>query len=216
MDKVGIKVIASFPDLNALGREKHHGGLVQTEQPCSTGRIINQALAFKVLSAVTLLLLVIAVRPLFSGRAEKPAESPAMAATPTPWQPAANAAAGTMVAQMPAARPVTVVPAAPQEAAAPVVVPSPAKTTAPPSANPPADGELASKWPDPGRAINPQAGYGDAPRATANQPMTVRPAEYQADARTGNRPGLIGAPPVPNSNPSVPGNRYDRTRPSAY
>ncbi len=231
MDQLGIKVLACFPDLNAFGTEQRGDGATDTSPPSSAGRLINQALAFKLLSAATLLLLAVAAFPFFSSRADRPTGSPSATDAPLPWQvgPAAGPAEATM-AQSPTPRPATVVPATPQQSAAPVPLPSPSETAAAPPPTtadqrcasvpgrcpPPADVPLMSRWPDPAHAAGPQDNLGaEAPRAEANQPMAVRPPEYEADARAGNRPDAPRAPAKPNTEKSVTGDRYDRTRPSA-
>jgi hypothetical protein len=73
-----------------------------------------------------------------------------------------------------------------------------------------------SRWPDSAHAIGPRDNVGaEAPRAEANQAMAVRPPEYQADARAGNRPDVTRAPINGQTKKSVTGDRYDSTRPSA-
>ncbi len=218
MDQLGIKVLACFPDLNSFKTEQRDDGAAETSPPSSAGRIINQALAFKLLSAVTLLLLAVAVFPLFSSRADRPAASPSATDASLPWQAGATAGPGeTTMAQSSAPRPATVVPATPQQSLAPVILPPPPETAAAPRPTPSADVPLvSSRWPNPAHAVSPQDNPGgEPPRAEANQPMAVRPPEYQADARAGNRPDNPAAPANPNSDKSVTGDRYDRTRPSA-
>ena len=98
-----------------------------------------------------------------------------------------------------------------------MILPPPPETAAAPPPAPSADVPLmSSRWPNPAHAAGPQDNLGaEAPRAEANQPMAVRPPEYQADARAGNRPDAPRAPAKPNTDKSVTGDRYDRTRPSA-
>ena len=64
MDQPGIIVLARFPDLSFHAEPKGDAA-AETSPPSSVGRIINQALAFKLLAGLTLLLLAVAVFPLF-------------------------------------------------------------------------------------------------------------------------------------------------------
>ncbi|MEN6452090.1 MAG: hypothetical protein ABFC96_16490 [Thermoguttaceae bacterium] len=152
--------------------------------------MINQALAFKLLSALTVVLLVAAAMPLLYGRAEKPAQAPSATGAVTGLQP--GPAAAPKIAQAPPPKPATVVPAAPQAATAPVAVPPPPETAA--AKTPPPAGDLASQWPNPNHAIASPAEPA-TPSAIANQPTGVRQSVYEADARAGMRP----ASPMPSS-----------------
>jgi hypothetical protein len=213
VDQPGIIVLARFPDLSFHAEPR--ADATDTSPPSSVGRIIDQALAFKLLSGVTLLLLAAAVFPLFSNRADKPAASPSAAEASPPWQTGPTAGpAEPAVAQSPATRPAIMVPAMPQPSAAPVILPPPPDATV---ALPPVARADSSPWPGPSRAAGPQDGLaGETPRAEANRSMAVgRQPEYQADTRAGSRRDAPRPSAEPYPDHPVPGNHYDSTRPSA-
>jgi hypothetical protein len=166
-------VLARIPDLASSERETAGG------EPPSRGRVVSQALSFKLLAGAAVLLAVMAVVPsVFRRGGEK--EGPATASTPTAaWSaspPAPSAAAAPRwtapVVSAPASTPI---PASPS----PMPDGSPAPKAAGASTAPvSAAAALMSPWPNPTQSISsPEAGN-DAPRAAVNQAMAIPPSEH--------------------------------------
>ncbi len=173
-----LMVLARIPD---VGVAEHHA--TRERLPTSSGRVIGQALSFKLLAVAVLLLVVTATIPFAlwrNGLATAPSTAPSTAAdASTPWQagspvPSAGTApiwAAPTVAAVPASAPTPVKPLLmPDVVPQPKVgsdFPAPAATDAP----------LMSTWPNPSHPIaSPEAG-GEEPRANMNQAMAIRP-EY--------------------------------------
>ena len=165
-------VLARIPDLGVAERRRS-----RKTPPSSSGRVIGQALSFKLLAAAVLLLVAIAVVP-FVFRKKEQSTSPSIAANALPeWQhrpsapPAGPAPAKTVFVSGLSA------PAAPSPLPAPGMFPQP-KVASDPPAVPSGNAEMMSVWPHPNHPISvPEAGAG-APRASANQAMAIRPPEY--------------------------------------
>lgn len=175
MDRLGIRIVASFPDVNVAGARTRKDDAVEVGQPSSLGRLVSQAVAFKLLAGLTLVLLAIAAAPVFFGRGSKPAGPPS-AWCPTP---AASPKSAPTVA---ASRPATIVPATPRPSQPPATVPPTAETATAQKLVPPL---ASSRWPDPAHAVaSDNRARGEFPKAASNQPMTVRPTEYEADVRS--------------------------------
>ena len=79
------------------------------------------------------------------------------------------------------------IPASPERSRPPAIVPPPPETQGHAATRRAADEPLMSRWPNPAHALRQPAGA-DEPRASANQPIAVRPSEYEADRRAGHRP----------------------------
>ena len=142
-------VLARIPDLGSVGRNRHRGRSL-----ASRGRVIGQALSFKLLAVVALVLVAMALVPLTVRKSSQSADSP-----PTP--------ACTPVAQAPAPRRSVCRPLL-QHPRLPVAPPTPAVAEIP----------LMSKWPNPAHPTSTPVAANEEPRAGANQPMAVRPPEY--------------------------------------
>jgi hypothetical protein len=184
-------VLARIPDLNAgsdaAADEETFMGL-----PASTGRLIKQALSFKLLIGTALFLLVAAVMPFVFGKKAPSADPSPVIDSAAAWHSGSNPAlaerlpAGKMSATPAASsRPVAVIPATSERVKPPATVPPLPDKRAPPQPRS-ANGPLWSNWPNPAHATAKPAG-GEAPRADATQPATVRPSEYEADRNNHDR-----------------------------
>lgn len=154
--KSHLPILASIPDINSNADES------QAEEetgwlPTSAGRLIQQAMSFKLLVGTALFLLVVAVVPLITGRTPAVATDPATVADQSPrWHggsTTASADATTPKETVPkpavAVKPATVVPATPESARPPAVVSSPPPTKAPQQPARVAERPLMSTWPKP-------------------------------------------------------------------
>jgi hypothetical protein len=162
-------VLARIPDLGSVGRTGRYG-----KSLASRGRVIGQALSFKLLAIAALLLVAMALVPLtFRTSSQPPAHSPTTPADAT--TPAAQAAAPAPI------------PASPFPT--PAVAPEPKVAIAPPT---PAAAEIPrmSKWPDPAHPTSPPVAANEEPRAGANQSMAVRPPEYLRNNHDRTRSGI--------------------------
>ena len=149
-------VLARIPDLGDVGGSRHRGRSL-----ASRGRVIGQALSFKLLAIVTVLLIAMALVPLTLRKSGQSADSPPTAAGST-----------TPFAQAPAPAPTPISPPP-----MPAAVPQPKVASAPP---PPAAAEIPrmSQWPNPAHPTSPPAAGNVEPRAGVNQAMAIRPPEY--------------------------------------
>ena len=161
-------VLARIPDLGSVGRNRRRGRSL-----ASRGRVIGQALSFKLLAIAALLLVAMALVPWTVHRSSQSADSPP-----------AVAAGATPVAQTPAPAPA---PASPS--AVPAAAPQPKVASAPPT---PAAAEipLMSKWPNPAHPTSTPVAANEEPRAGANQPMAIRPPEYLRNNHDRTRSGV--------------------------
>jgi hypothetical protein len=180
-------VLARIPDLNA-GAE----GTAEDETimglPASTGRLIKQALSFRLLLGTALFLLVAAVVPFLSGKKAPSADPSPAADSATAWHTGSNPVlADKSIPPTPAApaRPVAVIPANPEPSRPPTTVPPLPETKAPPQPRV-AEGPLWSNWPNAAHATAKPAS-GEASRRNANQPVAGRPSEYEADRSNHDR-----------------------------
>jgi hypothetical protein len=186
-------VLARIPDLNAAGAEgtvddDSDGGL-----PTSAGRLVKQALSFRLLIGTALFLLAAAVIPFALGKKAPPGDPSPASDSATVWHsPSSSASANTSpISRLPTAgtapqRPVALIPATSERSRPPAMIPPPdAKAASQPHRTP--DGPLMSRWPNPAQAHSQPAGA-EGPQASANQPITVRPSEYEADRRAGGQP----------------------------
>lgn len=151
-------VLARLPDLGDVGRDRRGG-----KTPESRGRLIGQALSFKLLAVCVLLLIAIALIPWSLRKHSSSAES----------SPAAVGSAAP-VSQPSASAPVA---ASPPSAPAATPQPQPKVATAPPPP-PPAEIPRMSKWPSPDHPTSAAMATGVEPHADVNQPMALRPPEY--------------------------------------
>ena len=188
-------VLARIPDLNAAGAdgtadEDTDGGL-----PVSTGRLIKQWLSFRLLVGTALFLLIAAVIPFALGKKAPSVDPPSATDTATTWHSASGSASTNtsptdkiQTAGAAPVRPVALISAIPRQSCPPAIVPPPPETKGAPQPGRAADGPLMSRWPNPAHAPSRPANAGaEPPRAIANQPVAVRPSEYEADRR---RPSL--------------------------
>ncbi len=193
-------VLARIPDMNTLGtghRTEEEGG---TSSSMLSGRILNQSLSFKLLSGLTLFLIVASVLPFFSGRKEAGSDSASAVDPLSQWQAGASAAPDeARIARVPAPRPMTLVSATPEQASAPEIIPLEGKIKNEP--RPTVETPLMSSWPNPSQSSDPRNYAGsETPRVDVNRPMAVRPTEYQADVRSGKVPQGPGEGPRENTN----------------
>lgn len=179
-------VLARIPDLRAVGPETVDG-----ERLLSTGRLINQALSFKLLAGAVLLLMVMAVVPFLVKKAGTSADPPVVADPATTWQLASSpmptssappsAASVSMAAVSPPASD-SVVPI-PGELPQPAVAgrkPTPASTEAP----------LMSTWPNPAHPTSVSETTPENSPARVNQAMAIRPTEYLRNSYDRTRSGI--------------------------
>ena len=188
-----LMVLARIPNLSATGPEGESG----TTLPAECGRLISQVVSFRLLAATALLLLLVAIMP-FSLR-EKASPPATIRATP-------STAASDVSALQPDFASI-----APTAAS----VPPMATGTPPTAAN--AIPQMSS-WPNPAQSASPQtATGGEGPQSGANQPMTIPPPFYQADARAAYQEPAPGASPFkgPIQKPVIQ-NSHDRTRSSIH
>jgi hypothetical protein len=181
-------VLARIPDLNA-GSDGTAGEETFAGLPASTGRLIKQALSFRLLIGTAFFLLVAAVIPFVFGKKAPSADPSPATDSATVWHNGSNpASAETLPAEkilpMPA-RPVAVIPATSERSRPPVTVPPLTETKAAPQPRP-ADPPQFSRWPNPDHA-RPQPTGGEGPRANANQPAAGHPSEYEADRSNHDR-----------------------------
>jgi len=179
-EKSNRTVLARIPDLSADtgGRiSENEGGAL----PMSCGRWTNQTLAFKLLSGLTLLLIVVAVLPFFSSRKEKPVDASSTTDALTPWRQEPSATAPEARMAQSHSRPVTRVRAIPEQSPASGIPPGQPTAKNDANSKPATDEPLMSAWPNPARAGAEES------RADAD-PTTSRPPEYEANARAGDEP----------------------------
>jgi hypothetical protein len=178
-------VLARIPDLRAVGPETVDGGRL-----LSTGRLINQALSFKLLTGAVLLLIAMAVVPFLVKRSGAPADSPVVADPLATWQSTSSVAptgpaptvlsVGTTVVSSPASDSVVPIPG---ELPPPVVAGS---RPAPASAETP----LMSTWPNPAHPTSVSETSPDNSPARVNQAMAIRPTEYLRNSYDRTRSGI--------------------------
>ena len=186
-EKSQLMVLARIPNLSSGGSE----GAGHATLPNEDGRMISQTVAFRLLAATILLLLVVAIIPFsMSNKTPKPAPT-AAASTPSP-SPAADT-----VGWMPhvASAPQQAAETAPQMSSwSPPIRPTSSQIEEsreglPPAGNRPMAAEAApqmSSWPSLNRPMPSQI---EEPReglpSAGKQPMETRWPQYKADARTG-------------------------------
>jgi hypothetical protein len=189
-----IPVLARFPDLD----ENLHN--VGVDQPkglallASSSRMIGQAMSFKLLAGLTLFLPIAAVLPFCMSKGSAPlttpraAESVAAAKSKSAKKDAAPATNESVAAV--ASRPPVRVAAAKEPTAPPVALPPSLEAKPEPKAAPVAETPVATSSPWPGAASPAGQPNGGAypSQVGPTPPMTVRPPEYQADARAGRGP----------------------------
>jgi hypothetical protein len=178
MDRQQTKliVLARIPDLSVSEHKASPGNRL-----ASRGRVISQALSFKLLAVLALLLVAMAIVPLTVNKTGSPTDSPPAidpVAARQPNSPAVLTNAGTgpiaPVAQTAVSTPTLVRPSP-----VPSVPPQPVIATTPPAPapTPAAAAPLMSAWPNPGHPTStPEAGS-NQPQASLNQAMAIRPSE---------------------------------------
>jgi hypothetical protein len=180
-------VLARIPDVANAG--EHDG---RKNPPTSSGRVIGQALSFKLLTAVVVVLVVVAIIPFALWRNSQSTDPSATADAPPAWHPgepaptAPTAPTWTPVAAVPASAPI---PASPSPM--PGTLPQPNVSNSSPT---PAsiDSPLMSAWPNAAHPIPASEAGAEESRAGANEAMAIRPPEYSRN------------------------NGYDRTRSSVH
>ena len=147
LEKNHWTVLARIPDINSNTEES----LANDESgwlPTSAGRLIQQAMSFKLLVGTALFLLVVAIVPLLTSRTPPGATDPAKVAEQSPtWHGGPTPAPAEAVPAAVAAKPATMVPATSEPIRPPAVVTSEPKTKAPPKPARVAERPLMSTWP---------------------------------------------------------------------
>ena len=195
-------VLARIPDLNAAGADGTADEDADRGLPASTGRLIRQALSFRLLVGTALFLLAAAVIPFALGKKAPSVDPSAATDAASAWHSAsgsasADASPAEKIPAMAAApvRPVALIPATPQRSRPPAIVPLPPDTKGAPQPSRAADQPLMSRWPNPAHAPSRPAMRGTEPsRAVANKPIAAHPSEYEADRRAGRRPEESDSP----------------------
>jgi len=192
--KVGIPVLARFPDLNDGIHHSEHNKTAGLGLLASSSRLIGQASSVKLLAGTALFLLVGAVLPLFCiGKNPPPANSSPSGDSCVASQP--TSANGTLEtapdADQPvaltASRPIVRVVAAQGPSSAPAMLPPSSETKDKMQPGPATDEpQMSSRW-NPPTVFQPAAVAGEASQPGAKQPTAVRSAEYDAD-RAGSTP----------------------------
>ena len=158
-------VIAQFP---RISNSSHHW--ISQESLASRGRLIGQALSFKLLAVAALLLIAVAVVPWTVGTSEKSPDV-STATTPAPqWEPNAPASATevAVVAASPVASPSPL----------PEILPQPEMANTPPTPAV-AEAPTTSPWPNPAHPINPLPEADGKPLETDVRPaIAIRPTDY--------------------------------------
>jgi hypothetical protein len=169
-------VLARIPNLGGTGEGASFG-----ESPKSTGRILDQVISFKLLAALTVGLIAVALIPMAVHKNTSTSEAVAVHDVSARQAPTAASAAAPLV-YTPSATPVqTVTPGL--ATAPPIAVPMPCNSPAsdsvpnrPSSANG-VDTAMMSVWPNPEHAMS--ASGQDAAGVKVNQAMSIRSEEYQ-------------------------------------
>jgi len=207
-------VLARIPDLNAHRSNAHDSEAMDSKLPASTGRLLSQALSFKLLAGAAFLLLLAAIVPFLFNKKGAPSDaSPSMASAP-PWHPGPIVAEADIppVGNPTAARAAT---SPPTPAATPELLPPPPEVNLGLAPDTESDLPLMSRWPNPAHAIAEQMGV-EQPRMGANQPMTIRTPVYQADTRAAYRPEAGAARYENTVEEPVIRKNHDHTRSSVY
>ena len=176
-------VLARFPKI--VSSEHRH---VQKELLPSRGRLLGQAISFKLLGIAALVLVGLAVVP-FALRSTSP-PVPAAASTLAPaWQPSPPApspeVAPVRVAPVAAIPTSTPAPASPSPM--PEAYPRPTSASAPQEAPAAA---LMSAWPNPAHPASAAEIGRDEPQVGANQAMAIRPSEYRRNSYDNSRSSI--------------------------
>ncbi len=189
-----LAVLARFPDLSATsspaGDEKPLAGGILV----STGRMIGQAVSFKLLAGIMLFLVVGAVLPFFVGK-DRPAAgelSSSDSETIDSTKPASELADAATAQGMPLVqptmrRPVVVVPIAAEPSSAPAIVPSRFEVESEAkSASAAESPQMSSSWMPPAATApldaRPSGVEGQLPGINNSLPTATRPSEHQAGA----------------------------------
>jgi hypothetical protein len=209
------KVLARIPDLHGAGVGKESAIHRRGGGPsASMGRILGQALSFKLLAGVALGLMAAAILPLLFATKSRTADSPSTNDLLPSQANTSDTGHNASVAPPKA----TLVRAMPEKASAPGALgpPPPAIGNASPSF--PKDEATMSNWPNPAYGSPAKVGDGHRPpEPRANRPMTVRPPDYQADSRNADPPAgpAPGLSEDPNQN-SANRNPHESTRSSVH
>jgi hypothetical protein len=186
-------VLARIPDLNAAGADGAADDDPDGGWPTSAGRLIKQALAFRLLIGTALFLLAAAVIPFILGKKAPSVDASSASDLATAWHsPSSSMSANASpMGKLPPAgtapqRPVALIPATPERSRPPAIIPPVPDANVASQPHRTTDNPLMSRWPNPARAPSPLAGA-EGPQASANQPIAVRPSEYEADRRAGRR-----------------------------
>jgi hypothetical protein len=169
-------VLAHIPDLSAVVEKSRSNG----RRPTSRGRVIGQALSFKLLAVAVVLLVALAMVPWTINRNGSSVDSPTPADSlpawnPGPPTPSANVAAVHATPLAEAAKPT---PASPSPT--PRVFPQPKVVSALPvsaSASAPTVVPQISPWPSPDHPISPPETASEDLRTDVDQAMATRPSE---------------------------------------
>jgi hypothetical protein len=156
----------------------------------SGGRLIRQALSFKLLAGLTLCLLVVAVVPFpWFGQPSSATEPSVADDSVGSWQSDLPATRSDATTQLDTPRQATLVRAAPELSPGHDSLARPQAERPQRASPPPADGPLMSKWPNPlATARTQNSPATDRAPSSVAPPATVWPVDYQADARGGQRP----------------------------
>jgi hypothetical protein len=179
-------VLARIPDLRAVGPEAVDG-----ERVLSRGRMINQALSFKLLAGAVVLLMVMAVVPYITKKSDSSADPPAVSDPLTTWQSASTAlptgpgptpavSVSAVVAFPPASESVVPIAGEQLQPAATGSRPASASTEARPK----------SPWPNPAHPTSASEASPENASAQVNQAMAIRPTEYLRNSHDCTRPSI--------------------------
>ena len=179
MDLQGTKLtlLARIPDLS-IAQEKPSKSL-----PLSKGRILNQAISFKLLAVAVVLLVVVALLPKVLKRGGSADTSVATESAPA-WGGSAAATSSGAVAEVPAGLPAQ----ASSSPIAGVASRSDVASAIPTSTS--VDEPLMSTWPNPNYPISSSEAGGGESQSGANQPMALRPSEYIRDSHDSTRSSI--------------------------
>lgn len=178
-------VLARIPNLNSSRTERS-----PEEPPTSKGRILSQAISWKLLASVALVLVALAIVPLATKRDAASSEPATVAETWHPSVPAPSADVAppwsAPIAQTTTAQPATTQSAATPSPIATMMPEPPVNSVTPTSAS--VDEPLVSAWPNSPQSTNPSPSTSPTQstwprtdavsqdsRVDANQSMAIRP-----------------------------------------
>jgi len=187
MDHSGtnLTILARIPDLSISPEKK-----ASKSSLISKGRILNQAISFKLLAVAVLLLIVVALAPKVFKRGDSSDTSVATESAPA-WGGSGVTASSETATVGPAsvAKASATMPAQASSRLTTnnIALPGAVASAMPSSAS--VDEPLMSAWPNPNHPISSESG-GMEPQSGANQPMALRPSEYIRDSHDSTRSSI--------------------------